>query len=289
VRILVTGANGILGKALRERLAGGNTLFLWGRDEADITDEAQVRHAARGLDFDAVIHGAAYTNVDGAESERDLAMAVNRDGTKHVAAIARERGAALVYVSSDYVFDGTKGAPYVEEDPPHPLSVYGASKLAGEEAALTSGASCLVVRTSWLFGLGGKNFVDTIAQKALRGEPLSVVDDQRGSPTFARDLAHGIELLLRRGALGIVHVTNTGETTWYGLAVEIARTLAAPTPISPTTTASFSRPAPRPAYSALSGERYRALAGAPLPPWQDAVHRHLAERSSGSGRQGEAA
>ena len=288
MRILVTGANGILGKALRERLAGGNTLYLWGRDEADITDEAQVRHAARGLDFDAVIHSAAYTNVDGAESERDLAMAVNRDGTRHVAAIARERGATLVYVSSDYVFDGTKGAPYVEEDPPHALSVYGASKLAGEEAALTSGVPCLVVRTSWLFGSGGKNFVDTIAQKALRGEPLSVVDDQRGSPTYARDLAHGIELLLRRGALGIVHVTNAGETTWYGLAIEIARTLAVPTPISPTTTASFKRPAPRPAYSALSGERYRALAGAPLPPWQDAVHRYLAERSSGS-RQGEAA
>jgi len=286
VRVLVTGANGILGRALRERLTGGDTLYLWGREEADITDEAATRAAARGLDFDTVIHAAAYTNVDGAESDPATAMAVNRDGTRHVAALARERGAVLVYVSSDYVFDGTKGSPYVEEDPPHPLGVYGASKLAGEEAALDSGSPCLVVRTSWLFGYGGKNFVDTIAAKALRGEPLQVVSDQHGSPTYARDLAHGIEVLLRRGALGIVHVTNAGETTWHGLAVEIARTLGAPVPIAPVSTAHVARPAPRPAYSVLSGARYRALAGTPLPSWENAVHRHLAERPS---RQGEAA
>lgn len=278
MRILVTGANGILGHALRERLAGADTLYLWGREEADVVDEAAVRQAARRLDFDTVIHAAAYTNVDGAESAPALAMATNRDGTKHVAALARERGAVFVYVSSDYVFDGTKGAPYVEEDPPHPLSAYGASKLAGEEAALDSGAPCLVVRTSWLFGPGGKNFVDTIAAKALRGEPLQVVDDQRGSPTYARDLAHGIEVLLQRGALGIVHVTNAGATTWHGLAVEIARTLGAPVPIAPVSTARLARPAPRPLYSVLSGARYCALAGAPLPSWEDAVHRHLAER-----------
>jgi dTDP-4-dehydrorhamnose reductase len=286
VRILVTGANGILGRALRERLTGGDTLYLWGRGEADITDEGATRAAARGLDFDTVIHAAAYTNVDGAESEPALAMAVNRDGTRHVAALARERGAVFVYVSSDYVFDGTKGAPYVEEDPPHPLGAYGVSKLAGEQAALDSGAPCLVVRTSWLFGPGGKNFVDTIAAKALRGEPLQVVDDQHGSPTYARDLAHAIEVLLRKNALGIVHVTNAGETTWHGLAVEISRTLAAPVPIAPVATARLARPAPRPLYSVLSGARYRALAGAPLPSWEDAVHRHLAERPS---RQGEAA
>jgi len=286
VRILVTGANGILGRALRERLAGADTLYLWGREEADVADETAVRAAARRLDFDTVIHAAAYTNVDGAESEPALAMAVNRDGTRHVAALARERGAVFVYVSSDYVFDGTKGAPYVEEDPPRPLSVYGASKLAGEQAALDSGAPCLVVRTSWLFGPGGKNFVDTIAAKALRGEPLQVVDDQRGSPTYARDLAHGIEILLRRGALGIVHVTNAGETTWHGLAVEIARTLGSPVAVAPVSTARLARPAPRPPASVLSGARYAALAGAPLPSWEDAVHRHLADRPS---RQGEAA
>lgn len=286
MRILVTGANGILGGALRERLGPGNTLYLWGRGEADITDESAVLAAGRGLDFEAVIHAAAYTNVDKAESEKEIAMAVNRDGTRNVAALARERGAVMVYVSSDYVFDGMKGSPYREEDPTGPRSVYGASKLAGEEAALASGVPCLVVRTSWLFGPGGKNFVDTIAAKALRGEALDVVDDQRGSPTYARDLAHGIELLLRRGATGIVHVTNIGETTWHGLAVEIARTLAAPIEIRPIPSARLNRPAPRPAYSVLSGERYRALAGAPLPTWQDAVHRHLAERPS---RQGEAA
>ncbi len=286
MRILVTGANGILGQALRERLGAGNTLYLWGREEADITDEGAVRAAGRGLDFEAVIHAAAYTNVDGAEAQPELAMAVNRDGTRNVAALARERGAVLVYVSSDYVFDGSKRTPYQEDDPTAPRSVYGASKLAGEQAALESGVPCLAVRTSWLFGPGGKNFVDTIATRALRGESLDVVDDQTGSPTYARDLAHGIELLLRRGALGVVHVTNSGQTTWHGLAVEIARTLAAPIEIRPTSTARLNRPAPRPAYSVLSRERFRALAGESLPPWEDAVHRHLKERRS---RQGEAA
>jgi dTDP-4-dehydrorhamnose reductase len=286
MRILVTGAGGMLGRALRERLEAGNTLYLWGRGEADLTDEEATRAAAKGIEFDAVIHAAAFTDVDRCETELDRAMAVNRDGTRHVAALARERGAVLVYVSTDYVFDGTKGSPYLEEDPTRPLNAYGKTKLAGEEAARDSGAPCLVARTSWLFGPGGRNFVDTIADRLQRGEPLSVVDDQRGSPTYARDLAHGIELLLRRGATGTVHVTNSGDTTWHGFAVEIARYLGIAAAIEPVPTERLKRPAPRPAYSVLSGERFRALTGERFPAWEDAVHRHLAGRRA---RQGEAA
>jgi dTDP-4-dehydrorhamnose reductase len=283
MRILITGANGILGRALSHRLRTGHSLYLWGRDEADLTDETQVRSAGRGLEFDAVIHAAAFTDVDRCESEYDLALRANRDATRWVGALARERGATLVYVSTDYVFDGRKESPYREEDPPSPINAYGRSKRAGEDAALASGAPCLLVRTSWLFGPGGRNFVDTIATKLARGDALEVVDDQRGSPTYALDLAYGIEILLRRGAHGTVHVTNSGETTWYGLAVEVARYLGSATPIAPVSSDRFPRPAPRPRYSVLAGERYRAIAGESLRPWPEAVHHYLARRNTAAG------
>lgn len=281
MRLLVTGANGILGRAIAERLGSAHTLFLWGREEADLTEPAQIEAAARGLTFDAVIHAAAMTDVDRCESEVDLAFRANRDATRHVGALAKERGATLVYVSSDYVFDGTKTSPYLEEDPTGPRSVYGRSKLAGEEAAAASGAPYVVVRTSWLYGAGGKNFVDTIAGKLAQGAPLRVVDDQRGSPTYARDLAHAIELLLRRGAQGVVHATNSGQTTWYGFAREIANVMGmADASITPVTTEEFPRPAPRPRYSVLSGARFRALTGENLRPWEEAVRQYLSARPS---------
>jgi dTDP-4-dehydrorhamnose reductase len=280
MRILVTGAGGMLGRALGERLRGTHTLFLWGREEADLTDEAQVRTAAKGIAFDAIVHAAAMTNVDGCESDPAEALRVNRDATRHVADLARERGVVFVYVSTDYVFDGTKRSPYLEEDPTGPINAYGRSKLEGERAAIDSGARALTVRTSWLFGPGGKNFVDTIASKLERGESLRVVDDQKGSPTYSRDLAHAIELLLRRGSLGTVHATNAGATTWYGLARRIAADLGSDAPITPVTTEEFPRPAPRPQYSVLSGARFRAWTGENLRPWEEAVGHYLATRRS---------
>jgi dTDP-4-dehydrorhamnose reductase len=283
MRVLITGASGILGRALSDRLSGAHTLYLWGRGEADLTDEAQVRAAGKSIAFEAVVHAAAMTNVDGCESEPERAMAANRDATRFVAKLARERGATMVYVSTDYVFDGSKGSPYLEEDPTGPINAYGRTKLAGEEAARASGAACLVVRTSWLYGPGGKNFVDTIATKLGQGESLEVVDDQRGSPTYARDLAYAIEILLRRGALGTVHVTNSGHTTWHGFAVEIARYLGSSSPITPTTSEKIKRPAARPKYSVLSGARFRALTGESLRPWEEAVHHYLASRKAIAG------
>ncbi|MEK7348167.1 MAG: dTDP-4-dehydrorhamnose reductase [Candidatus Eisenbacteria bacterium] len=283
MRILITGANGMLGRALAERLASGHTLFLWGRDEADLSDEAAVREAARGIEFDAIVHAAAFTEVDRCESEYELALRGNRDAVRYVALLARDRGAHFVTVSTDYVFDGTKGEPYVEDDPTAPVNAYGRSKLEGEKAALSSGAAALVVRTSWLFGPGGKNFVENIAGKLERGEALEVVDDQLGSPTYTRHLAHGIARLLGRGATGIVHVTNSGQTTWYGFAVAIARYLGSATPIAPISSDRIRRPAPRPAYSVLSGERYAGLAGERMPRWEDALHHYLAGRSAAPG------
>jgi len=282
MRILVTGAGGMLGRALQEKLQGAHTLYLWGREEADLTDAGQVGSAARGIAFDAVVHAAAMTDVDRCESEPDRALAVNRDATRNVADLARERGALFVYVSTDYVFDGTKRSPYLEEDPVGPINAYGRSKLEGERAARESGARSLVVRTSWLFGAGGKNFVDTIASKLERGESLRVVDDQKGSPTYTRDLVHAIELLLRRGATGTVHATNSGTTTWFGLAREIARALGSDASIAPVSTEEFPRPAPRPRYSVLSGARFRAWTGENLRPWEEAVGHYLAARRSRS-------
>jgi dTDP-4-dehydrorhamnose reductase len=283
MRILITGANGMLGRALAAKLGSGHSLFLWGREEADVTDERAVHEAARGIEFDAVVHAAAYTDVDGCEREEEAALRVNRDGVRHVAALARERGARFVTVSTDYVFDGTKTSPYEETDPPSPINAYGRTKLAGEEAALASGAPALVVRTSWLFGPGGKNFVDTIAGQLERGEALQVVDDQRGAPTYTRDLAYGIARLLGGDATGIVHVTNRGETTWYDLAVAIARYRGGPASITPIPSSRTPRPARRPAYSVLSGAHYEALAGSPLHGWEEALHHYLATRTSAPG------
>jgi dTDP-4-dehydrorhamnose reductase len=283
MRILVTGAEGILGRAIRESLASGNTLYLWGRDEVDVRDRERVFAAAKGIEFDAVIHAAAMTAVDRCETEFDLAMATNRDGTRHVASLASERSATLVYVSTDYIFDGTKEGPYVEDDPPKPINAYGRSKLAGEEVARETSPKTLVVRTSWVFGEGGPNFVDAIAEKLQRGDAPEVVTDQRGSPTYARDLARGIEKLLRLGATETVHVTNSGSTTWHGFAVEIARYLGSPLPVRETTSDRFQRPAKRPKNSVLSGERFRALTGESLPSWESAVHDYLGRRSARKG------
>jgi dTDP-4-dehydrorhamnose reductase len=283
MRILVTGAEGILGRAIREWLASGNTLYLWGRDEVDVRDRERVLAAAKGIEFDAVIHAAAMTAVDRCETEFELAMATNRDGTRHVASLASERNATFVYLSTDYVFDGTKSGPYLEDDLPKPINAYGRSKLAGEEVTRETAKKHLVVRTSWVFGEGGKNFVDAIVEKLQRGEAPEVVADQRGSPTYARDLAGGIEKLLRLGVTGTVHVTNSGSTTWHGFAVEIARYLGSPLPVRETTSDKFVRPAPRPKNSVLSGELFRALTGESLPSWEHAVHDYLGRRSARKG------
>ena len=283
MRILVTGAEGILGRAIREWLASGNTLYLWGRDEVDVRDKDRVFAAAKGIEFDAVIHAAAMTAVDRCETEFDLALATNRDGTRNVASLAAERNATMVYLSTDYIFDGTKAEPYLEDDPPKPINAYGRSKLAGEEVTRETAKKHLTVRTSWVFGEGGANFVDAIAAKLNKGEAPEVVTDQRGSPTYARDLARGIEKLLRLGTTGIVHVTNSGDTTWHGFAVEIARYLGSPLPVRETTSDKFKRPAPRPSNSVLSGDRFRALIGESLPTWQDAVHDYLGRTSARKG------
>lgn len=270
MRVVLTGADGQLGLELQQVLTGHEVVCLsWPSfDLLSPACEDQVREARP----EVVIHAAAYTDVDGAEREPDQAMAVNALGTERVARAAAARGARLVYISTDYVFDGRKREPYEEADRPNPLNVYGKSKLEGERRALSVCPGALVVRTAWLYGIGGKNFVTTIARLAGERSELRVVADQRGCPTYARDLAPALASLLEADVQGVVHATGAGECTWHEFAAAIVSELGLSTKVTPITTAEANRLAPRPAYSALSNRRMSAL-GHSMPHWRDALRR----------------
>jgi dTDP-4-dehydrorhamnose reductase len=223
---------------------------------------------------DWILLAAAYTDVDGCESHRDRAFAVNCEGAINVAQAAREAGSRLMFLSTDYVFDGAKRSPYTTDDPRKPASVYGESKARAEERLLEILPEVCIARTSWLFGHGGKCFPTTLLKLALTRPEISVVNDQRGSPTFTRDLASALVQLCRASARGIVHVTNSGNCTWYEFASEIVRASGLPTAVKPVTTAEFPRPARRPAYSVLSPDSLHAY-NIRMPQWQDALRRYL--------------
>lgn len=272
MRILITGAQGQLGKALQEALAG-EELILKDLPDFDLTDptcEEQIRTARP----DVILHVGAYTNVDGAEREPDRAKAVNVQGTAFVARAAEDLKARLIYVSTDYVFDGRKTSPYTEDDTPCPLNVYGMSKYEGEQAALKLCRNTLVIRTAWLYGATGNNFVKTIMRLAGEKPLLEVVADQRGCPTYADDLAQAMKKLLVSDVQGLCHATNSGDCTWHEFAEAIVRQMGMPTIVRPITTAQAGRPAKRPAYSVLSQDRLARICG-PLPHWRDALGRFM--------------
>lgn len=276
MKALVTGAGGMLGQALCSELhARGHEVLALTHAMADVTDVAALRAAAGRGSYDVVFHLAAFTQVDQCERERERAYLVNGLGARNAAVVAAERGAAVLYVSTDYVFDGRAKDPYREYDPPAPQSVYGATKLAGELAVRDVNPRHYVVRTSWLFGAGGPNFVDSLLRKAEAGETLRVVDDQRGSPTFTGDLAPALARIARSGLFGPYHVTNRGECTWHGFAAHILSLAAPHARLERTTSAALGLPAPRPAYSVLSNAIYEKSVGPPLPDWRDAVGRYL--------------
>jgi dTDP-4-dehydrorhamnose reductase len=224
---------------------------------------------------DWVVHLAAFTRVDECESRPETAMAVNAGGARHVAEAARAAGAGVVALSTDYVFDGRGSRPYREDDPAAPASVYGRSKWEGEQAVRAATPRHQIVRTAWLYGEGGPNFVDTILARARAGQPLRVVDDQRGSPTWTADLAEGLVRLLGSGRTGTFHCTNRGDCTWYDLAAHVLRRAGLDTPLERTDSAGFPRPAPRPAYSVLDPGGFEAATGWRMPHWSDAVDRYL--------------
>jgi len=245
--------------------------------DADIRDAQRVIKVAQETRPDWIVVAAAYADVDGCETNPDLAFAVNRDGAVNVAAAAKQVGARLLFLSSDYVFDGNKTTPYETGDPRNPQSVYGRTKAEAEIRLFKVLPDCCVARTSWLFGTGGKCFPDTILKLAASREALDVVDDQRGCPTFAIDLARTIVRLCRTNATGIVHVTNAGDCTWFEFAREIVRSAGIATPVRPVSTQRMARPAARPAYSVLSAASLHAL-GIEMPSWPDALRRYLEQR-----------
>jgi dTDP-4-dehydrorhamnose reductase len=238
------------------------------RTDLDVTDAAAVADALAGA---TVINCAAYTDVDGAEADPEGAHAVNEHGARNVA----EAAARVVYVSTDYVFDGSKPAAYVESDAVNPLSAYGRSKLAGERATLTASPHSLIVRSSWLFGAGGRNFVETMLRLGEERDEVKVVDDQVGCPTFTGHLADALLGLADGHGHGFLHVAGAGACSWYEFARAIFERAGLATEPRPCTTAEFPRPAPRPANSALASER-----GAPeLPSWQDGLDAYLGVRA----------
>lgn len=259
---------------LRDR---GHEVLAWGREDYDICDAAKVSAVVGETWPDLVIHAAAYTQVDKAEGEPDVAMQVNGEGTRNVAMPCRDRGIPMFYVSTDYIFDGTKGEPYMPGDPPNPINVYGHSKLLGERAVRDLLEDYCIVRTSWLYGVQGRNFVHTILRLREERPELQVVNDQIGSPTWTGTLARALADLMDMKARGTYHVTDACEgISWYDFAVAIVGMAGLTAEITPVSTAMFPRPARRPAYSVLSVAETAPMLGYELSPWRDSLRSMLA-------------
>ena len=282
MRCLVFGGAGMLGQAVvaEAEVRGWDALGL-SRAQADVTDRGRLLSWAEAFRPQVIVNCAAFTRVDDCEKDIDLAFFVNGEAVEHVAEAAARAQALLIHVSTDYVFDGEARQPYREDAATAPRSVYGRSKLAGEQWALAYERS-LVVRTSWLFGPGGPSFVATMVNLIEAGRlPLRVVNDQEGCPTYTRFLAAALLDLARAGATGIVHYRNREPVSWYAFAAEIARLWSGTAAVEPITTAEFPRPAPRPAYSVLDVTRFEAIAGRRVEPWQDGLAEMLAGLKQG--------
>ncbi|HXZ33116.1 MAG TPA: dTDP-4-dehydrorhamnose reductase [Terriglobales bacterium] len=278
MRVTIFGATGLLGKALIREWKADEVVGFASKD-VDVRDIGQIRRVIEQTRPQWLVNAAAYTDVDGCESNRELAFAVNWRGAVNVAQVAKESGARLLFLSTDYVFDGLSTTPYETARARSPLSIYGKSKAKAEEEIGQLLPDACIVRTSWLFGVGGKCFPDTILRLASSRSEIDVVDDQRGSPTHAPDLARALVALCRASATGIVHATNAGDCTWLEFAREIVRDAGLSTVVRPTTTEKFVRPAPRPKYSVLSSQSLQRY-GILMPHWKDALRDYLLERQA---------
>lgn len=278
MRVTIFGATGLLGQALVREWKSDEVIGLGSKD-VDIRDPKQVLAAVQRTQPEWIVLAAAYTDVDGCESNRELAFAVNCAGAVNVAEAAKTCGSRLLFLSTDYVFDGLSTTPYETDHPRSPQSVYGESKADAEEQLIQILPDCCIVRTSWLFGVGGKCFPDTILKIAANKPEIDVVDDQRGRPTYVPDLARAIIQLCRRQATGIVHMTNSGDCSWFEFAREIIRDAGLNTVVRPTTSDKFVRPAKRPKYSVLSAKS-RAKYGIEMPHWQESLRAYLSERKN---------
>lgn len=285
LRWFVTGAAGMVGRDVVAALAmRDDEVVALAKSDLDITDAPAVREAVRRARPDVIVNCAAWTKVDDAETNEHAATAINGSAVEHLADAANEIGALLLQISTDFVFDGASRAPYEVNDATAPLSAYGRSKLAGEHAAARAHKH-LILRTAWLFGVHGPNFVEAIRNQIRKGtNPLRVVSDQRGRPTYTPHLAEAILRLARRAqedesARGIFHYADAPECTWYDFARAIAAATGAGTNVTPVSTAEFPRPAARPAYSVLSTERYERVTGVKPQSWEDGLREYLQQRA----------
>lgn len=283
MRILILGHRGMLGSELFGRLSAGYEVTGKDADEFDIASENACRRVIAEVEPDVVINAAAYTDVDGSEKARELCFAVNAEGVKNVALACRAARIKIVHFSTDYVFDGTKDTPYREEDACCPLNVYGEAKLAGEKNLQRYSEHYLLIRTAWLYGKQGKNFVKTIMGKAKEVGRLEIVNDQKGSPTYAKDLAAAVERLLTGRHTGIFHVTNRGTCSWYEFTLEIlAYAGISDVPVIPLNSGQLNRPAARPRNSTLNCTRFIETTGKTMRFWQLALRDFMArERMTG--------
>jgi len=279
MKILIIGARGMLGRDLQPILSRRHEVIGTDLHDLDITRPGQTEEAIDSLRPDVVINLAAITDVDGCESHKEMAFAVNAQGALHVARGCAASGTRLIHLSTDYVFDGTSPIPHTEEDPPRPLNVYGESKLLGERGIQEAGGHSLILRTAWLYGRHGKNFVDTIFRLSSQQDVIRVVNDQRGSPTYTRDLSRAIELLVGQEEKGILHVTNSGFCTWFEFAGKILAMKSPkdhPVRLLPISSAELGRSAKRPANSVLDCSKFERIAGWKMRSWEESLKEYLA-------------
>jgi len=275
MKLLITGSKGMLAADLIKEFEG--TCEIIGRDihDFDICDKELVIDEINKLKPDCVINCAAYTHVDNCETEKNQAFAVNGEGVRNLALACKEAGSLLCHVSTDFVFDGKKGIPYVETDAVNPLSVYGMSKLEGEKNIQEILDDYIIVRTSWLFGRAGSNFVETISKLAKEREVLDVVNDQTGSPTFTVDLSRAIKRLIDVSARGVYHVCNSGICTWFDFACKICELTRGTASVNPVSSDTYVRPAVRPDYSVMDCTKFKIKTDLILQPWEDALKQYL--------------
>lgn len=278
MKVVVTGAAGQLGQDVLLELERNNHKAIGAdRQTLDISDEAAVQAFIQTVNPDVILHCAAYTNVDAAEEDEDTAYKVNGLGAKYLAQAAKQAGAKMMYISTDYVFNGTASEPYEVYHPTKPLGAYGRTKLAGEVFVQEILKEFFIVRTAWVFGIHGNNFVKTMIRLGKERDEVGVVHDQVGSPTYTVDLAKFMVELMETEKYGIYHATNNGVCSWYEFAVEIFKQAEMVVTVHPLTTEQFPRPAARPKYSVLSKKKIEEQGLTPLPNWQDALSAYLKE------------
>ncbi|MCC7550566.1 MAG: dTDP-4-dehydrorhamnose reductase [Methanobacterium sp.] len=275
MKVLIIGSEGMLGHDLVDILSEENEISTTTIDTLDITDIEKTIETVKNINPDVVVHAAAFTDVDGSESKADLAYQVNVLGSRNVAVACRETDSALVYICTDYVFDGTKGTPYQEYDQTNPLSVYGKTKHLGEVYVRDLLSKFYIVRTSWLYGYHGPNFITTMLKLAETHDTISVVSDQIGSPTYTVDLAKAIAKLIKKPAYGIYHVTNSDHCSWYEYAQLIFEIAGKDIDLKPVTTEEFGSPAPRPKYSVLDNYNWKMEGFPKIRSYKDALKEYM--------------